>query len=466
MTMSSVPQVASAIQRVLTTRAKELERASGFVTRSTAQLDGPSFAQTTVLCWMNEPQASYSQLQQVASSLGVQVSNQAIEQRFGKPSAAFMRQVLEEAVGQVISSEAAASELLGRFNGVYLQDGTVISLPAALAQSWPGCGGSTPEAGTSSVRAQVRLEVTQGQMQGPWLQPGRAAERSGEAYEAPLPAGCLYNVDMGYFTLTDMRRHGKEGHFWLTQAKASVKLYDQRGQCWDLLDLLEAQHSDTIDLEVQVGVKERLPARLIAVRLSQEQVTERRKRANKQHEGPPKGCQPPGKRRSTTGKRQRWRKNRRVSPARERLMEWTVLLTTVPVERLSVEEALVLARCRWQIELLWKLWKQHGKLDTWRSMKPYRVLTEIFAKLLGLVITHWLTLLGCWQAPNRSLVKAKQVVQWMAPGLALALAGDVPMERVVERTAATMGGCTLNSRRKQPNCSQLLDNPKLIRGLG
>lgn len=462
--MSSVPQVASAIQRVLRTRAKEIERESGFVERSSARLDGPSFAQTTVLCWMENPEASYSQLQQVASSLGVQVSNQAIEQRFGKPSAAFMRQLLEEAVGQVISSEASAPELLERFNGVYLQDGTVISLPAAFAQSWPGCGGNTPEAGTSSVRAQVRLELAQGQMQGPWLQPGRDAERSGEAYETPLPAGCLYNVDMGYFTLSDMRRHDKQEHFWLTQAKASVKLYDARGQCWDLLDLLEAQHSDTIDLSVQVGVKERLPARLIAVRLSPEQVQERRKRANKQYEGPPKGCQPPGKRRGATqGKRQRWRKNRRVSPARARLLEWTVLLTNVPLERLSVEEALVLARCRWQIELLWKLWKQHGKLDTWRSMKPYRVLTEIFAKLLGLVITHWLTLLGCWQAPNRSLVKARQVVQWMVPGLALALAGDVPMERVVQRTVATMQrGCTLNARHKQPNTYQLVDNPKLI----
>ena len=95
------------------------------------------------------------------------------------------------------------------------------------------------------------------------------------------------------------------------------------------------------------------------------------------------------------------------------------------------------------------------------------MLTEIFAKLLGLLITHWLTLLGCWQAPNRSLVKAKQVVQWMAPVLALALTGEVRMERVVQRIAATMqGGCTLNSRHKQPNTYQLVDNPKLIRGLG
>src|ERR1700694_4133847 len=106
--MSSVPQVAEAIQRVLTICAKEIERETGFVERSTAHLDGPSFAQTTVLCWMENPQASYSQLQQVASSLGVQVSNQAIEQRFGEPSAVLLQRLLEEAVAQVISSEASA----------------------------------------------------------------------------------------------------------------------------------------------------------------------------------------------------------------------------------------------------------------------------------------------------------------------------------------------------------------------
>jgi len=139
----------------------------------------------------------------------------------------------------------------------------------------------------------------------------------------------------------------------------------------------------------------------------------------------------------------------------------------VPQAQLSVQEALLLLRVRWQIELLWKLWKQHGKLDTWRSYKPERILTEFSAKLLGLVITHWHVLLGCWQAPNRSLLKAKQVVEWMTPCLALALTGLLPVQTVVERTAQMMQtGCTINSRRKRPNTSQLLADPRLVGGLG
>jgi hypothetical protein len=80
--MSSISQVSDALKRVLTTRAKDLERETGFVERSTAQLDGPTFVHTTVFGWLDNPEASYPQLRHVAASLGVPVSSQAVEQRF------------------------------------------------------------------------------------------------------------------------------------------------------------------------------------------------------------------------------------------------------------------------------------------------------------------------------------------------------------------------------------------------
>lgn len=467
--MSSISQVSGAMQHVLTRRAKERERETGFVERSTAQLDGPTFVQTTVLGWINNPEASYPQLRHVAASLGVPVSTQAVEQRFGAESATLLREVLQEAVGEVLSSEASAPELLSRFNGVYVQDGTIISLPSELRDQWRGCGGNTPEAGLSSMRVQVRLDLAQGGMQGPWLQEGRAAERSGQPHEAPLPQGCLYNVDAGYCTLSGMRAHGKAGCYWLTAANAGTLLIDERGQCWDLVSFLGAQTGDEVDVQVVLGKRERLPVRLIARRASPEQAERRRKSATCSVEGKPKGVQRPNehKRRAAGDKRKRQRKRKKTGKARLQLLGWTILITNVPQAFLTVDEALVLARCRWQIELCWKLWKQVGKVDTWRSAKPYRILTEIYAKLLGCLITHWLTLLECWQASNRSMVKARHVVQWMAPVLALGVAGVVPLETVVQRTSSTMTtGCTVNARRKRPAAYQLVENPKLIRGLG
>jgi len=458
--MSSIAQVSETMQTILTSRAKALERESGFVERSTAQLDGPIFSQTLVLTWMQIPDASYSQLRHTAASLGVDVSNQAIEQRFGQASVRLLQALLEEAMGQVISSEASAPELLARFNGVYLQDGTVISLPSSLAQSWPRSAQAGQEA---ALRVQGRLELGSGCLSGLWLQAGREAERSGPAISTPLPVGSLFNADMGYFTLAEMRQRGKQRQFWLSQAKATLTLIDQRGQCWDLLSFLRAQPGEQVDVELFVGKRERLPVRLIAVRVSAQEAQRRRERANGRITHPPKGCQAPrvGQRKPKE-QRQGKRKGKKVSAARLRLADWTIVLTNVPKELLSVPEALVLLRVRWQIELLWKLWKQHGKLDTWRSYKPERILTEVYAKLLGLVFTHWQMLISCWQAPNRSVVKAKQVIAWMTPCLALAFAGVVTVETVVARTVQMMGkGCTINSRKTRPNTYQLLADPQL-----
>src|SRR5258707_5645843 len=189
--MSSISQVSDALRRVLTTRAKELERETGFVERSTAQLDGPIFAQTTVFGWMDTPEASYPQLRHVAASLGVSVSSQAVEQRFGAESAALLRGLLQEAVGEVLSSEASAPELVSRFNGVYVQDGTVISLPPTLRDEWRGCGGRKPEAGERRMRGPGRPD--QGRRGGRRAgapkragDPGRWAEARGPLHQSPL----------------------------------------------------------------------------------------------------------------------------------------------------------------------------------------------------------------------------------------------------------------------------------------
>src|SRR5438045_9156032 len=115
--MGSIAQVSDALRRVLTTRAKELERETGFVERSTAQLDGPTFVHTTVFGWMDTPEASYPQLRHVAASLGVAVSSQAVENRFGAESATLLREVLQEVVGEVLCSEASAPDVLMRLDG-------------------------------------------------------------------------------------------------------------------------------------------------------------------------------------------------------------------------------------------------------------------------------------------------------------------------------------------------------------
>ena len=139
-------------------------------------------------------------------------------------------------------------------------------------------------------------------------------------------------------------------------------------------------------------------------------------------------------------------------------------MTNVPVELLSLDEALVLARVRWQIELLFKLWKQHGYIDEWRSKKPWAILCEVYAKLIAMVFQHWLLVISCWNYPDRSLVKAAQTVRTFTPLLTSALSGLSDLSATLERFQDILQhGCRINPRNKHPNTYQrllALDPPK------
>ena len=59
-------------------------------------------------------------------------------------------------------------------------------------------------------------------------------------------------------------------------------------RCWDLLSFLRAQKGEVVDVELFVGKRERLPVRLIAVRVSPEEAKRRRQRAQERITHPPK----------------------------------------------------------------------------------------------------------------------------------------------------------------------------------
>ena len=233
--MSNVPQVSEAMQWVLNEYPRLIQKETGFVQRSTAQLDGPTFVRGLVLAWMAESEASYSQLRSCIATLGVHVRSQAVEQRFGKASVELLKRVRNSGVKQVISYEGVVPELFARFNGVYAQDGSIVALTAAMAESYPGCGGKSPEAGKSSMRLEVRWDLSHGGMSGPWINAGREPEHEGAARQEHLPQGSLFLGDAKYFTLGSQRARSKAGGYWLVPAKADLHFYDPQGIKTDLV---------------------------------------------------------------------------------------------------------------------------------------------------------------------------------------------------------------------------------------
>jgi hypothetical protein len=225
------------------------------------------------------------------------------------------------------------------------------------------------------------------------------------------------------------------GSYTLTRAPAKTVYWTPDGRRLQLESVLPQRVGQTKELWVRVGKLERHVMRLLLQRVPPD-VAERR-RASLEADA-----------------------TRRGQPVRQRaweLADWTILLTDAPAKLLSLPEALVLLRERWQMELLYKLWKQDGHVDEWRTTNPWRVLCELYAKLIGLLLQHWLMLLFTWHDEQRSLVKLAQVVRDTASALMEALAGIRSLRSALRTIRLRMGsGTHMNKRRKHPNSAQLL----------
>jgi len=149
-----------------------------------------------------------------------------------------------------------------------------------------------------------------------------------------------------------------------------------------------------------------------------------------------------------------------ISPNQTIVSSWLVYFTNFTPAQASLVEIIVLYRLRWQIELLFKLWKQAGGLEKWRSHKPYRILCEVYAKLIGVVVTHWLSLLSGWVDGERSLVKASQVVRQYRVTMVLLLADPSRLVALFELIKGLiLTTCRLNKRQKHPSAFQRWVDP-------
>lgn len=293
---------------------------------------------------LSNPQSSLDALAQKSAALGVQITPQRLCQRFTPEAAAFLEQLLDAAVSEVVAADPVAIPVLRRFNGVILQDSSITGLPEVLVNEWHGCGDSVGHH-SAALKIQVRLDVLNGTLYGPLLENGRTQDRGSSIQDVPVPKGALRIADLGYFSLDRLKELDSQRVFFLSRMQARTSLFDEDGNRLDLLSLLRESCPDRLDIQVRIGSTYRMPERLMAVRVPQEVADQRRRRM----------------------KDEARRRQQPLSKERLALADWTILITNAPPQMLSLEEALVLARVRWQIELLFKLWKSHGKIDEWRS---------------------------------------------------------------------------------------------------
>jgi hypothetical protein len=443
--MNSVAQCAETLERILEEETEHLARETGFIQRERL-LSGADFVQALIFGWLQEPQITLDGQTQVLGRREVSISASGLSQRFTPEAASLLQRVLERLSAEQMQVEPVDIALLSQFSAVILEDSSSITLPPPLAEMWRGCGGSAG-ASEAAIKLFVRWDVLRGELHGPGLEQGRRNDKRGPLAVEDLPDGCLYVADLGFFGVQRLSRiaHGEPGkpgvkRYFVSRYQSKTVLQTRSGHRIELAGILPKQVGQVVEVGALLGQAGRLPVRVIMLRVPKEVADQRRERIRE-------AAQAQGR---TPDEEVLW------------LADWTIVLTNVPRRRLSTEQVLVMVRLRWQIELLWKLWKEHGSIDQWRSKKPWRILCEVYAKLSAMVIQQWLIQLGCWQDPHRSLFKAAQVVRREAGRLMVALYKGGLEEELREILGCMQSGCRVNRRKTSPNTSQFLLGTPLV----
>lgn len=435
--MKIIQEVSNNMQEILEIEGNKLSKETGFMKRK-SKMTGSLFTQTLVFSWMSNPKASLSELSQVAMSLGVKISPQGIEKRFREESSKLLKGVLEKAVTKVISRDEISIKTLNKFSSVNVLDTSTISLPKELENVWKGCGGS--KGMNSALKIGVRLDLVSGELKGPLLEHGKVSDNASLINKDIPEEGGLRIADLGFFSINKLKEINEKKAFFISRLKIQTNLYTNQDEKIDLLKLLK---NKTI-LEKDIFLSEqKLPVRLIAIKVSESEIKNRMKKLKEESR---KSC-------------------REINKLREELIDFNIYLTNIPEDMVTFKEIIILTKVRWQIELLFKLWKNEGKIDEWRTLKPFRILTEVYAKLLAMVIQHWIILISCWSDFDRSLTKSVKIIQ---KNISILIRDFNQkqfdnIESSLEYISSLFGsGIKINKRKKKPSTSQFLNKPESL----
>lgn len=427
-------EIQAKIRMLLDTLVETEGKRSQFVQR-TSKMTASCFGQTMVLGCLAEPNKSLAGFAQVSADLDVAISPSGLNQRINEQSVSLLKQVLGKSL-QLNQSRKGAHEFLQQFTALQILDSSYMGLPETLREEYPGIGGGQ----AAGMKLWLNYEYLRGEITALELTAGREADQKSRLHIEHTQAGSLHLFDLGFFKQEIFAEFRRKAAYFISRYQTQTALYWQSGdqQRIDLAYYLRNTQANQVDLSCLLGQKARVPVRLVCQRLPQKVAAERRRKAKQKAKAD----------------------GRRMVPTKRtlQLLDWAIFITNVPTEMLSVDQILLVYRLRWQIELIFKLWKSRARLKAIGPFRRERVLCQLYARLIGLVLFHWLVAPICFSYKQLSLPKAFSLLQHHIVRLLMVIAADWRgLPRFLQRIEADFLRLAMKDKRKKsPSTYQLL----------
>lgn len=291
---------------------------------------------------------------QLTQLINKPVSKQAIFDRLDVDFINLCRELLDKALGSKLKSK----KLLKRFSNVYIQDSTCVQLPKSLYKFYQGNSSYTGKHSLAKIQVVYNLlkNTFEDLTVSSFTRNDQAASPDILKY---VQEGDLIVRDLGYFVLSSLKEiiHRK-AHF-ICPLRKDIKLFDSRNnQAINLKRLLK--NKKYLKQKVLLGKEHRLPVTLIAVKLGDKEARYRQRCSIHDRD-----------------------KRNKMTAEKLHLLGWDIFVCSCPdLEPQTIQD---IYRIRWQIEIIFKSWKSHLKLEQsipQSLVKPFIPETIIYLTLL------------------------------------------------------------------------------------
>ena len=344
-------------------------RASGFYKRK-SKVSPPVFFDLLMYDVDTGRSKSLNQLAiETMSEHDIGVTKQGIDKKFNEHTLMFLKRLIEKQLLVELDNQIEAG-WLSSFNRVTIKDGTRFELPEEYQDYLPGSGGSASKAGAC---LQFEFNIKSGQVIDLNLTPANRPDAK-DALEVldTVAKNDLVIRDLGYFVLDSLSNISEKEAYYISRFNPQMCVFEMKRGLLKRLNFktLYSQMTKSrlvrICKYVWIGSKVKMPLRMIFELLPDQVYEQRVRKIQKSHN----------------------KKGRSLSEEYKFLCRFNIYITNVSKAILPDEVISALYRIRWQIELIFKIWKSVIGIHNTRKMKYLRWVCLLYFKLLVMII-NW-----------------------------------------------------------------------------
>ena len=299
----------------------------------------------------------------------IEISKQGLDDRINEHAVSFLKSLLKKEMNSKLDLSSVNS-LTSHFSSIRIKDSTRWNLPDNCSQKYKGHGGCRANS-KSMISLQFDYDLLSGNFLDLSLTSGtRNDQRDSKEVKDNIYENELHLRDLGFATIGYMKNIEEKGAYFLNKMSLQFKVYDIKKKKeidFRAIHKKMKQHNlMCIEKEVVVGSQEKLPCRIIISKAPQDVYKSRIDQAEKK--GKKRGYQ--------------------LSKSYKERASMNIYLTNASQESLPKESIMDIYRIRWQVELMFKVWKSLTNINKLHKVKMVRFEVQLMAKLIW-ILTNW-----------------------------------------------------------------------------